>query len=252
MRENGISILVVPEGGRSSRTYRLTRKRLRLLSILTVTIGGLAAVGMGSWWFLAVRAARVAPLERRVAELESETQRVRVLASQLSGLEEQYTRLLELVGTAEEAPDLDLWIPAGRRRVAAAAPDEYGGAPTSWPLATRGFITQPLLAGAEGEHPGLDIATPTDSYVRAAAPGTVAEVGQDSIYGRYLFLDHAEGYRTVYAHTSSVLVEEGRQVRRNEVIALSGSTGRSTAPHLHFEILKDGEPVDPLSMVTQP
>jgi murein DD-endopeptidase MepM/ murein hydrolase activator NlpD len=80
----------------------------------------------------------------------------------------------------------------------------------------------------------------------------VAEVGEDSIYGRYLVLEHGQGYRTLYAHTSHLLVNEGDLVRRNEVVALSGSSGRSTAPHLHFEILQDGVPIDPLSMVTQP
>ena len=219
---------------------------------MALVAGALAAAGMGSWWYMAVRAARVAPLERRLADLESEQVRVRQLAAQLAGLEGQYGRVVDLLGTSESGPSLDLWLPAGRRRREAGGTDSDNGAPTSWPLSVRGFITQPLMDGAEGEHPGLDIATPTDSYVRAAAPGTVAEVGQDSIYGKFVILDHADGFRTVYAHTSSVLIEDGSQVRRNEVIALSGSTGRSTAPHLHFEILQDGEPVDPLSMVTQP
>lgn len=251
MRKSGISVLIIPEGGRSSRTYRLTRSRLRLYAIIVIGLGVLGAVGMGSWWYMAVRAARVAPLERRLAELETEQLRVRQLAVQLSGLEAQYGRVMDLVGTTEDAPSLDLWLPAGRRR-GDGLNESDDGAPTSWPLSVRGFITQPLMEGAEGEHPGLDIATPTDSYVRAAAPGTVAEVGRDSIYGNFVILDHADGYRTVYGHTSNVLVEDGTQVRRNEVIALSGSTGRSTAPHLHFEILRDGEPVDPLSMVKQP
>ncbi len=219
---------------------------------MVACLGGLAAIGMGSWWYLAVRAARVGPLERRVAELEAEQARIRGLASELAGLESQYSRMMDLLGTAAESPSLDLWLPPGRRRTEASLDVVDDGAPTSWPLAVRGFITQPLVEGAQGEHPGLDIAAPSDSYVRAAASGTVAQVGQDSIYGRFVILDHADGYRTVYAHASSVLVEFGRQVRRNEVIALSGSTGRSTAPHLHFEILQDGEPVDPLSMVTQP
>jgi murein DD-endopeptidase MepM/ murein hydrolase activator NlpD len=65
-------------------------------------------------------------------------------------------------------------------------------------------------------------------------------------------VEHGGGYETVYAHASMILVGRGQVVRRGEVIALSGSTGRSTAAHLHFEILLDGRPVDPLSMVEQP
>ncbi len=72
------------------------------------------------------------------------------------------------------------------------------------------------------------------------------------MYGFFVVLEHGDGYQTVYAHASAILVERGQVVRRNEVVALSGSTGRSTAAHLHFEILLDGLPVDPLSMVEQP
>ena len=99
---------------------------------------------------------------------------------------------------------------------------------------------------------GVDIAVPTDSYIRAAGGGTVVDGGEDPVYGRFVVLDHGEGYSSLYGHASQILVERGQRVRKNEVIALSGSTGRSTAPHLHFEILLNGEAVDPLSMVTQP
>jgi murein DD-endopeptidase MepM/ murein hydrolase activator NlpD len=113
-------------------------------------------------------------------------------------------------------------------------------------------VTQGLLEGEGTSHPGLDIAVPADSYVRAAGAAIVVDVGEDAVYGRFVTLDHGDGYRTLYAHASETLVEPGQRVRRNEVIALSGSTGRSTAPHLHFEILLNGEAVDPLSMVKPP
>jgi murein DD-endopeptidase MepM/ murein hydrolase activator NlpD len=98
----------------------------------------------------------------------------------------------------------------------------------------------------------LDVAVPADTYVRAAGAGVVVDVGEDLVYGRFVSLDHGGGYRSLYGHASETLVELGQRVRRNEVIALSGSTGRSTAPHLHFEILLNGEPLDPLTMVRQP
>jgi murein DD-endopeptidase MepM/ murein hydrolase activator NlpD len=119
-------------------------------------------------------------------------------------------------------------------------------------LTEKGLVTQGLLDGEEGEHPGLDIAVQTDSYVRAAGGGIIAEVNIDEVYGRFVVIDHGSGYTTVYAHISAQLVVQGQRVREREVIALSGSSGQSTAPHLHFEILLDGSPVDPLSMVQQP
>jgi murein DD-endopeptidase MepM/ murein hydrolase activator NlpD len=103
-----------------------------------------------------------------------------------------------------------------------------------------------------GQHSGVDIAAPTDAYVRAAGPGTVVDVGEDRVYGRFILLEHGGGYRSRYAHASTTFVERGQRVRRNEIIALTGSTGRSTAPHLHFEILMNGDPVDPLTLVDQP
>jgi murein DD-endopeptidase MepM/ murein hydrolase activator NlpD len=75
------------------------------------------------------------------------------------------------------------------------------------------------------------------------------EARSDSIYGNVVVVDHGNGYRSRYAHASLLFVETGREVRKNEVIALTGNTGRSTAPHLHFEILRDGQAVDPLTMV---
>jgi len=79
------------------------------------------------------------------------------------------------------------------------------------------------------------------------------EVGEaDSIFGKYVRIDHGNGYVTLYAHASHTSVQLGEEVRKSEVIALSGSTGESTAPHLHFEILLEGETVDPLELVRQP
>jgi murein DD-endopeptidase MepM/ murein hydrolase activator NlpD len=98
----------------------------------------------------------------------------------------------------------------------------------------------------------MDIAVATDSYIRASGAGQVLRTGVDPIYGRFVVLDHGQGYQTVYAHASMILVNRGQTVRRGEVIGLTGSSGRSTAPHLHFEVLLDGLPVDPLTLVEQP
>ena len=78
------------------------------------------------------------------------------------------------------------------------------------------------------------------------------EVGEDPTYGKFVRIDHENGYVTLYAHASDTSVKLGEEVRKNEVIALSGDTGDSTAPHLHFEILFEGETVDPLELVEQP
>jgi murein DD-endopeptidase MepM/ murein hydrolase activator NlpD len=250
-----LTIMLVPDRGEETHTYRVSYGRLRIL-------GGLAAVAAialtlvaGSWWYLAARAARVSDLEREVAELRAERDQVLALGQQLEILEQQYGRIRSLFGMEPGAPS-EVWLPplAGRPSRSADRNTAETSLPNSWPLTERGFVTQGLLDTEEDEanHPGLDIAIPTDSYVRAAGAGTVVEAGEGPVYGRFVVIDHGGGYTSLYAHASLHLVVEGQVVRRNEVIALSGSTGRSTAPHLHFEILLNGEAVDPLTMVEQP
>lgn len=249
-----LSVILVPDGsGRESRIFRIGYRRLR---ILAVGVGALVLVGLlmaGSWWVLAARALRVATLEAELAAARAEGERVRSLAARLEEVEERYAALRGLFGADSVGLPTEAWLPTtggGSRQTEPG--DSLERLPTSWPLSIRGFVTRPLLAGATGEHPGIDVAVPTDSYVRATGTGVVVDVGEDDIYGRYVVLDHGNGYRSRYAHASRTFVQLGRHVRRNEVIALSGSTGRSTAPHLHFEIVFEGEPVDPLSVVVRP
>jgi murein DD-endopeptidase MepM/ murein hydrolase activator NlpD len=95
-------------------------------------------------------------------------------------------------------------------------------------------------------HAGIDISVPTGTPVRAAQEGTVVFAGYNGAYGKVVKLDHAHGFSTLYAHNSRLLVYVGQSIEAGQVICLSGSTGRSTGPHLHFEVHKDGWPVDPL------
>jgi murein DD-endopeptidase MepM/ murein hydrolase activator NlpD len=214
----------------------------------------LLVVFIGSWWYLAARAHRSSLLETQVAELLTREARVEELARTLTEVEEAYAGIRALFGANGSPAAEELWLPpaAGRPSGAAQLPEEERSRPTSWPLTEAGFITQALLDGGGSDHPGIDIAIPAGSYVRASGRGTVLDAGEDPIYGHYLVLDHGEGYRTRYAHASVLFAATGELVDRNEIIALSGSSGQSTAPHLHFEIFLEGEPVDPLSMVSQP
>jgi len=246
-----LTLMVVPDGGEDRHTYRISYGRLRLWG----TAAAVVALGLilmaGSWWYLAARAARVAELEGQLQELEAERARIELLAERLEEVEGRYESVRSLFGSVPDAPS-EVWLPPTGRPVGGGSGARLTGAPTTWPLTERGFVTQGLLDVEGVEHPGIDIAVPTDSYIRAAGGGTVAEAGEDPVYGRYVVLDHGEGYRSVYGHASELLVEAGEVIRPGEVIALSGSTGRSTAPHLHFEILLDGEAVDPLSLLDQP
>lgn len=94
-------------------------------------------------------------------------------------------------------------------------------------------------------HHGVDIATPSGSLIRAARAGQVAKTGWLGVYGLAVLVDHGNGVQTLYAHNSKLLVKVGDRVKGGEEIALSGNTGNSTGPHLHFEIRINRQTVDP-------
>lgn len=98
-------------------------------------------------------------------------------------------------------------------------------------------------------HPGLDISAPTGTPVVATADGVVTLAGWDGSLGNAIRISHGFGIHTRYGHMSKLAVESGRKVKRGEVIGYVGSTGRSTGPHLHYEVYRDGEAVDPLAYI---
>jgi murein DD-endopeptidase MepM/ murein hydrolase activator NlpD len=87
--------------------------------------------------------------------------------------------------------------------------------------------------------------------VRAAGGGTVLQTGVDPEYGSFVLLQHPDGFQTMYGHLSRVAVTMNSLVSAGEVVGLSGNTGRSSAPHLHFEIRREGRSLDPLTMVKE-
>lgn len=95
-------------------------------------------------------------------------------------------------------------------------------------------------------HSGVDIAVSQGTEIRAAYSGIVSEVGNNSVGGNYISLVHKDGSETLYCHCSKIIAEKGDVIRAGETIALVGSTGRSTGPHLHFEITVDGKTENPL------
>jgi murein DD-endopeptidase MepM/ murein hydrolase activator NlpD len=101
--------------------------------------------------------------------------------------------------------------------------------------------------GASTYHKGVDWATPTGTTVFASSGGTVSKAGWGNGYGYVVYIDHPDGRQTRYGHLSRILVSVGDKVSQGQSIALSGSTGVSTGPHVHFEILIDGKQVNPLN-----
>lgn len=121
--------------------------------------------------------------------------------------------------------------------------------PSIWPVEGRlmggfGERTDPF-SGEGAMHTGVDISAPTGTPVRAAADGIVSFAARNSGYGQLIIVDHGGGFETYYAHLSRFAVVEGQEVRRGDQIGFVGSTGRVTAPHLHYEVRIGGAPVNP-------
>ncbi len=98
-------------------------------------------------------------------------------------------------------------------------------------------------------HSGVDISAPNGTPIKATADGVVVFSGRTAGNGYLVIIEHGFGYSTLYAHNRLNVVKVGQQVKRGDVIAYSGSTGNATGPHLHYEIWKDGKPVNPLLYV---
>lgn len=94
-------------------------------------------------------------------------------------------------------------------------------------------------------HSGIDIVTPIGTHVKATADGTVEQIKESKGYGKYIVLKHDNNYSTLYATLGEYKVFVGQKVDKGQIIALSGNSGMSTAPHLHYEVIKQGEKVDP-------
>lgn len=232
--------------GAESRSFRVDARAAVAVALGAAAL--LAALGAAAGVFAERRreSERVEELRAQVERLRERRRGVSGLAARLDSVERAYERLRASLAPADSLrPDPGLPAPPEGDVPSPAAAD--GGLPEGWPLARDGFVTRRFRAElASGEHPGLDVAVPTGSYIRAIASGAVREVGRDSVYGRFVRVGHAGGYVSLYGHAGHVFVRPGDSVAAGEVIGLSGNSGRSTAPHLHLELRRDGELVDPV------
>ena len=121
------------------------------------------------------------------------------------------------------------------------------------PIKARARLSSPYgkrhhpILGYEIFHKGVDLACPKNTPVIAAADGTIQLIGRKGSYGKYISIQHADGYQTAYAHLNGYRgdLRVGSKVKRGEVIGYVGSTGRSTGPHLHYEVIKNKKIVPP-------
>ena len=113
-----------------------------------------------------------------------------------------------------------------------------------WITSRFGYRTSPFTNEKEF-HDGIDIAARKGTSILAALRGKAVEIGFTKLGGHYVILQHSQNYETYYGQCEKILAKKGQAVKKGDIIATCGSSGRSTGPHLHFELRKDGKPIDP-------
>jgi murein DD-endopeptidase MepM/ murein hydrolase activator NlpD len=269
----GVTVMVHRDGSLQSREFRVPLWLVRAVALTAGVIVILALVVLATYGPILAAAARTPLLERQVAQLTTENRRVAELERALDEAETRYAQIRGMLGaqigpapkagadssetsaSAERlyvAPAVLARAPGGSVDTTAAGA-AGPSAPHLWPLTVSSYRTRGMVAAnsPQEEHPGIDLAVPVGSDVRASGGGVVRQVGQDSAYGEFVLIQHPGGYQTMYGHLSRVLVQRNDMVRAGQVVALSGNTGHSTAPHLHFEIRLQGRSLDPTTLVRE-
>jgi len=258
-------------------------RRVHLSHTVLYTVLGLAAVGcftvvgfVGSYARMAWKVANynnlrdeVSSLQRRYQDLQKSSEQTReqlatlqILASEVStayGIKERMDGPRSLVGEGKLMPTFQesieqydllrstrLFNP-GTRRINQMW--QQNVVPSIWPtngrlLSSFGARSDPFTGGS-AFHAGVDISCPTGTPIKVAADGIVRSAQWSGAYGKLIVISHGGGLETYYAHLSGFEVIPGQEVRRGQIIARSGSTGRSTSPHLHYEVRQGGAPVNP-------
>ncbi len=265
-----VSILIIPDGGGKTVQFKLRSWTFKLLCVVllggvalflvSILLSGRIAAKVQLADFLAKQNEQLQEKSRRieilaveVAEIRKREEKVRILASTF--LTSATTGRANGAKGAEPSDALVSDLERQQKTLEIASGDGsrdtrmQSAIPTLRPVdgwITRRFSTGTGQASAAENHTGVDIAAATGTPVFASAAGIVTTAGWDQYYGKLVIVNHGFGYETTYGHCSRLLVKKGDMVRRGETIALVGSSGRSTAPHLHYEVRKAGVSVDPL------
>jgi murein DD-endopeptidase MepM/ murein hydrolase activator NlpD len=277
------TIVLVPAAGRGAvRQVDLTTRHLRriaaasslatVLSLLGLAVllgigGGAVPMGPGSQ--------RLELLEQTVLDVEAELEQLQLQHARLQAISAGYGPMdederaeLSRVVEAARSGQLDAVETQGRasalldrlrqlqretERLIGAELARRDTTPDIWP--TQGYLTSGFgmrrspIDRQWKFHKGIDIGAPRGTPVIAPAAGTIVRANYSPSYGNVVEIRHRDGLMTRYGHNSQIMVAEGQSVFRGDVIALIGSTGRSTGPHLHYEVHIDGEAVDPLEYI---
>ncbi len=251
-KQKYVTIMVIPDGSEVQQGWRVPRWSFwAALGTLGIILAGITLFFI----FYGSMASRAATTERVQAENEALLRyryKVLLLEENLKEVRSVVTRLTKLAGVDYQFPEVptDSQISEAVSRAA-----ETGDTLSLWTaretdlpagLPVKGYVTQEFsMSDPSRLHPGVDIACATGTPVVATASGDVIFSGFDSTYGNMLVIRHNDSLSTVYGHNETLLVARGQRVEAGAIVARSGNTGISTAPHLHYEVRLNGTSVNP-------
>jgi murein DD-endopeptidase MepM/ murein hydrolase activator NlpD len=254
MEKDTFTVIVVPHDPRGQKSYKVPYRLFYIL--LTFVAIGLVAmiVFVATYGRLLLKARESVVLAGQVEELTRKNEQIGEVVRNLSELHAMDLKVRQMLGV-DIAEEDSLALSRAQetdgptdREVQSGKEQMLRSIPSFWPV--RGYITKSYnVTGGPGDaeyHPGIDIGVERGTPVRSAASGYITEAGWDDTYGYYVRIDHGYGIKTLYGHNDRLVVMRGERVGRGQTIAYSGNTGRSTAPHLHFEVIQDNVNVDPL------
>lgn len=260
-----------PKSSSRIRRFCVERRSLRLLALVAITAFCGSLYGLYGLTQQAIHFKTEIENQRLREENEHQRQELKALSSRVEAVEDTSRKLAEKSGVISEPVTLPGTggpaLPLDANSLAAlegkmsqiernihvyeSVLRERGYTPSVWPVVGKlesgfGGRRNPFGGSSYEFHSGQDIDAATGDPVVAGASGTVSFVGWQNGYGQLVVIDHGGGLTTRYGHLSHIDVDQGQTVARSQFIGRVGSTGRSTGPHLHYEIRINDEPVNPL------
>jgi len=240
----GLSIVITSASSQNSKHFFISKKILDLVIVVAVVVLAAIIIVVVNYGRISYRAVEAEILRRRNAEIEKEFSKIEEIKKNLEMVEANNKKLKTMLGI-EKTPDavkpIITEVAVNYSETETTVTVEEKNIPSLMP--TNGQISKRFGIG----HEAIDIAAPLFSPVIAVAAGRVLETGWDSLYGNYLTIEHSKNYSTFYGHLNSIACKKDNIIRPGELIGTVGSSGKSTSPHLHYEVRFQGTPVDPMA-----
>lgn len=248
-RKRYLTVVIVPHHKGGQRSLHLSYDLLRWLALAGLLAVVLIAVLIVSYGQILWRATQYELMLNKQHQMEAEFAKLEELKSELDRMRLQEAKLRQMLGIPKQPDTLSVnqvsqVVPAKPETVPVFVSPALGEdrfLPSLMP--TRGWIS----AGLSSTHQGVDIAARFGQPIWSTADGLVTFADWDSYFGNKVVIKHGEKYLSIYGHCDKILVKSGQPVRRGQMIALVGSSGKSTGPHLHYELHFAGRIVDPVN-----